>query len=681
MQSEHHMSQIKNSFIGREKETRKVLNHLTMRYPESIMLVGIRSIGKSSFLRYIREILKKPEMIKSMQTDRFEKFICVACDLTNVPHLEPGELYKLLIERILQELASLGLKISDSEGKTFGDLHQLLCDLTDSGYRCIFFLDEFDVVTSNSKFGHVFFDALRSLAGGDLSVAFITSSNNDLRSMCHSIQVKTSDFFNIFSHVQLSLLDSKSAKLMIASNLELEYDNEAIIPILNTTGRHPYLISVICDIIKRSYSQINEVKLSEIRVDFDEKVSQYYKFVWQDISNSEKHALMASSLGQLIDTSSPEVRELVNKGLLCMSSEYVVPFSDSFRDFIKSYREPDKLKRLTEIVYNGFGGDDSAVDSWLQQQTRDTARPMKGTAYQKLEEFLLENDKGKLDALEALGWPQLRSIVSSNIGKPSPTLSMSELRDLILKNLGFSVSRRPEGINSSIKKIDSYLDELRYAESHDQIWVLGMKGCRICEQNLRELWEFYASFVFGPSYYEAMNDLKLLPQKAGKNLKISEMTFGQRMDAILRLQAYVNRRGKQQFLVAFNRECKILNDDVLQRLTRIGKARGSRWAHESPEKDVMQEPLGLFREEVLDILREIRTILETWQKDRIYPEVIVYWGEWLDHHNLKIYHTETETGQPLKVRTSFPLEPGLFYYCYSLTNPIAMDPVLLLKRS
>ena len=130
---------------------------------------------------------------------------------------------------------------------------------------------------------------------------------------------------------------------------------------------------------------------------------------------------------------------------------------------------------------------------------------------------------------------------------------------------------------------------------------------------------------------------------------------------------------------AFGRKCHFLSVEEVELTRQINEQRSRHLTHkcEAPWGEL---PLEGAKREVEQFLEGILKIFQLLADREIYPKIVSYFGVEIDHHGEKLVRCIDDNGKKLMVRTSKALEPGTCYYCFSQTNPIALDPVLVKKK-
>ncbi len=230
-----------DAFYGRQQELQQVYGQL--QNAQSVSIIGPRRIGKSSLLY----CLALPDIQKRAgAADYFPKTVFVYVDLLSKSTYTPAEFLSILLEEIYNARAPEVPEIpAEVTYRQFEQHIKTLCLRED--YKIVFLLDEFDTITNNPQFNEAFFSHFRSL-GNHYPISLVTASHKPLYELCHSEDVRSSPFFNIFQTVPLKLMSYKDAIQLIEFpaqqvNTSLENEKEWT---LDLVGTHPFYIQICC---------------------------------------------------------------------------------------------------------------------------------------------------------------------------------------------------------------------------------------------------------------------------------------------------------------------------------------------------------------------------------------------------------------------------------------------------
>lgn len=180
-------------FIGRKYELKRIIDRSYQASSTSI--VGERRIGKTSILRFLTH--------STIVNNFGEEFILVYNDMQGYEQAEPNDFWLLILTELIEHIKehSLQLSIQDIlDKKTFDNttINRLFKKL--SSKKIILLFDEFEAILQNKNFLPSFYGRLRWL-NQNCSVAFVTSTRNELIHHCIDDETKSSPFFNIFANL------------------------------------------------------------------------------------------------------------------------------------------------------------------------------------------------------------------------------------------------------------------------------------------------------------------------------------------------------------------------------------------------------------------------------------------------------------------------------------------------
>jgi hypothetical protein len=106
--------------------------------------------------------------------------------------------------------------------------------------------------------------------------------------------------------------------------------------------------------------------------------------------------------------------------------------------------------------------------------------------------------------------------------------------------------------------------------------------------------------------------------------------------------------------------------------------------HVSPRRNALAHPEGIDTQvlkhkasEALDLLVEL---FRDFQEQLIYPPVIAVEAIQIDRYGRRTYLCVDDRGCPERVFTELELSVGQEYFFYPVTNPIRVDPLIILKN-
>jgi AAA-like domain len=288
-------------FFGREWEVKQIFGRLQNKEFESSSVVGERRIGKTSLLYYAAD-----PGIRAVQGLGPEHYSFVYVDLQMVDAtMGPEELWRWLLTLMRRQCPDpeIGHLVAALEGRkrlrTF-DLDELFQQIHDRGHKVVFLLDEFDLVTTNKKFGPDFYYGLRALVSGH-RVALVTSSRLELIKLCHSPEVRASPFFNIFANINLRQFSLEDSQLMISRSLDgtaVRFSGRELEHVLDLAGLHPYFLQMACWLLYESHQAdlAEAARCAFLAERFRTQAIPHFVDYWDNSGDYEKIVLTAAAL-------------------------------------------------------------------------------------------------------------------------------------------------------------------------------------------------------------------------------------------------------------------------------------------------------------------------------------------------------------------------------------------------
>jgi AAA+ ATPase superfamily predicted ATPase len=334
-------------FFGREEEIHNIYMRITHKSPQSCSVVGERRIGKSSLLYHLSK--KRGRFSNYLPPDHDELY-CVFYDLQSERSITVQRFFGKLKQKTVQVLGDIApaLRNTRVQDECEEDIFEALVErASDDGCRLIFFFDEFESITQNQNFDEQFFSQLRHIAY-TYNAAFVTSSQEDLSTLCHTDAIAQSPFFNIFTKVNLQLLKEKEALVLIqepAKAQGVHFTDREIDLVLELAGCHPFFIQIACSHLfelKRSKGQatLSSADRDRIREDFLAEAIDHFDYSLKHLDDRERSVLRAIATSPVFDTVASgtvsEMGSLKRKGLVVDQDDNLSPFSLSFLEFLQS---------------------------------------------------------------------------------------------------------------------------------------------------------------------------------------------------------------------------------------------------------------------------------------------------------------------------------------------------------
>lgn len=340
-------------FFGRQHELRMLFNAIEKR--QCFSIVGSRHIGKSSLLKF----LTNTDIQRQYGYDLHDR-IFILTDWREYPQKTREDFFRSVCEQIVfQSRARVTLQLPPEHLCGEDRFKKLLEDVHVAGFRLVLLMDVFDRVTRNEHFDSDFFSFLRALAGIYDLISYVTASIKPLYEVCHSEDVASSPFFNIFQTCVLSSLTLEETRELIATpgkQAGLEFAPEEVAWVIKLAGRHPFYVQVTSRCLFEE-----KVRQNKQNVDFalvEERVYQelepHFVHVWGDLSEDQKERLK------------PELTQSVSERRKMPEMSESSLFRKKAREFLQVGRPELSVKDLKDALDN-IGNNDFLENSKLAE--------------------------------------------------------------------------------------------------------------------------------------------------------------------------------------------------------------------------------------------------------------------------------------------------------------------------
>jgi hypothetical protein len=301
-------------------------------------------------------------------------------------------------DRVLQMMARavcdehLELEISELRGREdfdLFDLEDLFASANAAGRTIVLFMDEFEYVTQNPKFGSDFFGGLRALAIHQ-DLALVPATRRGLVELCHSEEIKGSPFFNIFANVVLPpLADPDVYELFdhYTGGSAFAFSQEEVELCLHLGGGYPFFLQMVGYYLVDGKQQglEGEALRGQVITCFDAEAASHYQYFWSHCSESEKITLLVilalsqqnggrktppklENIVKLHAQAQLDISCLLDRGLLHEREGEYRLLSPSLERWIA--REISATPQTEE--------DAESVEEWLRAGGRERLQPVKG---------------------------------------------------------------------------------------------------------------------------------------------------------------------------------------------------------------------------------------------------------------------------------------------------------------
>jgi serine/threonine-protein kinase len=332
-----------SEFFGREREIRRIYSRLDAPRPQSISVVGERRIGKSSLLYHVYHPRNRRKYMRN-----YDKAIFAYLDFQQDLKFDVPRFIDFLFNMFSYESKS-GRDYTKRD-RTLGALKDVVHEIHEEGRRIVILMDEFEVITKNTRFEEQFFSFLRALAN-TYSVAYVTSSNEDLQKMCHNKDISDSPFFNIFANLILRPFSREEALdlITVPSKTEGVPLEPHAAGILEMAGYFPLFVQIACSAASEALMAETDAELDwrHLREAFMEEAKPHYRSIWDHFDEPSRENLGRLAAGKTISRKYAYVSEdLVRRGYIVESDKGASLCSTSFRDFVIEQTAKGKRKGI-----------------------------------------------------------------------------------------------------------------------------------------------------------------------------------------------------------------------------------------------------------------------------------------------------------------------------------------------
>ena len=374
----HHYDKPVNpaDFYGRHEEMKHIFDRLHNRALGSSSIVGLEKSGKTSLLLYLSD----PAVVK--EHGFADEYMFMYFNFEGVG-ITPVKFCLRVLKRLQPEISDSRLSqmmrdmIRDIQTKDEIDLLALvrLFETIGNKLKIVLVFDGFDNVIKDESFGAEFYSILRRLAT-NCNLAFIVATRRELSYYCHSKEIESSPFFNIFATIYLGPLPREESETLLTERFEslrLSLSKKEIEYILEITGGHPYLLQVACYYLvdaKRKHKGGEQEQLERTRQGLKKEVTSFFHRCWDScLEGDERRVLIALARTHAqgrktlsaaeLNSSVEELCCLKNNGMIVESDQGYKLFSPIFAEWIAeqfpiteedlTLRNP-KIKTLARIM-------------------------------------------------------------------------------------------------------------------------------------------------------------------------------------------------------------------------------------------------------------------------------------------------------------------------------------------
>ena len=313
-------------FYGRDETIGRILNDIVRKQMQSRCIIGERKIGKTSLLYQIVD-----SRVQEKYVGEVESSIFVTTDITFFPDEPPTAFFQEWAKDISQALGQNPPTEFD-----YLSFRGFVKDVTETGYKIIILLDEFEATAANSKLDRGFFQFLRALTQ-HYNTAFILFSRTPLHYFLREERFRDkfgSPFFNALNISYLKFLEESEARKLIEEPAQKTGVDitEFTDSILEQAYYHPFLLQLLSGIVFDSKESSN-TDLKKILREFKIQTEEFFDYLWKHSDTDEQDALKKLS-SQDQDLPKIVLDKLDRRSLLTEDKERI--FCPAFEEFVKT---------------------------------------------------------------------------------------------------------------------------------------------------------------------------------------------------------------------------------------------------------------------------------------------------------------------------------------------------------
>lgn len=360
-------------FFGRRSDIELILYGISAPEPRSFAVHGLKTIGKTTLLKYLGEprgaLTQYASLLLEYGPGRTGQLVFKRIDFYNITGSEVlPTLYKALIgsKEIYESLATdLITDLPEGADKSAikTALLKILPALRTEHVRLVICLDHFDKAFQSMAYEDDVF--LRNLTQDH---AFIIATEKSLVELRKNI-FRTSPLINVLISRNIGLLTEPEARELIetpAREVEPPLTEVEVTSLMQMAGRQPYLLIIACEFffnLRVQYPELRSIPATEERVRSQlllqmealPAVTELFRFFWgQVIEEYEQNTLLKIATGGPLDeeNDSLALKSLSQKALIeedLEAGNYPL-FSELFRNYLRQQRQPRRSGGIEAIA-------------------------------------------------------------------------------------------------------------------------------------------------------------------------------------------------------------------------------------------------------------------------------------------------------------------------------------------
>ncbi|MGC1121663.1 MAG: ATP-binding protein [Candidatus Methanofastidiosia archaeon] len=314
-----------SGFYERKEIVDRVFGDIARKQIQSHCITGERRIGKTSLLFHI--------MHKEVQTrymKKIESLILLSTDIAFFPGASPTDFFREWARDICK---ASGQDSPSDPG--YLDFRRFIKDVTETGYRIVILIDEFESTKGNPNLDRGFFEFLRALTQ-NYHIAFVLFSRIPLQYLMKEEKFSgkySSPFFNTINVSYLKFLEESEARRLIVepaqkAGVDITDFTEFI---LEQGYHHPFLLQLLSSIVF-TYKSSSRIDHEKVAREFQIQTEDFFTYLWDHSDSDEQEALkkLTSHGGDIAKIARDK---LDRRSLLTKDKEKI--FCPLFEDFIR----------------------------------------------------------------------------------------------------------------------------------------------------------------------------------------------------------------------------------------------------------------------------------------------------------------------------------------------------------
>lgn len=305
-------------FYGRRSARSDIKNRIGAKTAQSINIVGLRRMGKTSLLRYVQK-----------RVDEFclpeQKPLVVSLDFQDRRFHTPEGITEGL-RRGIQRQYGKALWERDDNKDAYA-VEDGLMELRDQGYRLIVMIDEFEGIAKRLEVFQDWGEDWRAKANAGL-LTLVMATKRPLNEIYEPLQM-TSPFHNIFSTTVLGAMEPEEWQPLVKDGVEAQVSAEVLSWIDRWAGGWPFLVQMAASLLWQYGGDLAKAE-SEFRL----QAKPHFQSWWTGLSDGERVTLQA--IGKQPIPHSAMLEHCQRYGLVTAEPDY---FSCIFADWMREQRQ------------------------------------------------------------------------------------------------------------------------------------------------------------------------------------------------------------------------------------------------------------------------------------------------------------------------------------------------------